>query len=156
MDMPKLTAQHKKLAKFVGNWKGDESIHPMPWDPKGGPATGVSKCKLVGGDFHLLMEYQQKRGKTVTHIGHGVIGYHPEKKQYSMNWFDNMGSGAEPAYGTWNGAKLVFQAAGPMGHSRYTFSITKPDSYRFMMEMSEDGTNWALVMAGHYKKQVKA
>ena len=39
MDMPKPGDAHKKLETLVGEWQGDETLHPAPWDA-GGAATG--------------------------------------------------------------------------------------------------------------------
>jgi hypothetical protein len=32
---------HHKLKTLAGKWVGEETIHPTPWDPKGGAAWTV-------------------------------------------------------------------------------------------------------------------
>lgn len=152
MQMPKLTKQHQKLEKFLGNWTGEETLHPSPWDSEGGQALSTVKTKNGMDGFHVTMDYVQKRNKKVTHRALGLFGFNPGTGKYTMNWFDNMGSGADPATGEFDGKKLVFVQAGPMGHSRYTFDFSKPNSYLFTMEGSQDGAKWMPFMTGRYKK----
>ena len=53
MDMPKPSPGHSKLAKLAGSWVGEETMHPSPWDPKGGTARGRSKSQLGLSGFAL-------------------------------------------------------------------------------------------------------
>ena len=39
MEMPTVTDSHKRLHRLAGSWLGQETMHPSPWDPKGGAAT---------------------------------------------------------------------------------------------------------------------
>ena len=44
--MPTLTEHHKKLEKFAGTWLGEETLHPSPWEPKGGKATAKQTARI--------------------------------------------------------------------------------------------------------------
>jgi len=52
--------------------------------------------------------------------------------------------------GTWEGKRLVFQSKGPMGHSRLSYQFDSQDRYQFLMEGSQDGTQWSKMMEGTY------
>jgi uncharacterized protein DUF1579 len=154
MEMPKPQEQHRRLSELAGTWTGDETMYPSPWDPKGGKASGrvVSKIEMDG--FFLLYDYVQERGSQPSYRGHGVFGWDGSQKCYTMHWFDSMGSpSGEPMKGTWEEKSLVFQAKGPMGHSRITYNFEGKDRFQFLMEGSQDGKQWAKMMEGTYTKK---
>lgn len=153
MEMPKLTEQHKRYRALVGEWKGEENMHPSPWDPKGGTATSLTKARLDLGDFFLIMDYEQTRDGQVTYRGHGVMGWDPRQKKYTMHWFDVMGGDpGPPAPGTWEGNRLCFQHQHHMGHSRYTYEFQDDRTYTFKLEQSRDGKSWSTFVDGTYKR----
>jgi len=134
MEMPRPNQHHEKLTALAGSWTGEEKIHPSPWDPAGGGATG----RIVG---------------QVAYRGHGVFGYDPERTCYTMHWFDSIGSGvSEPARGQWEGNALVFKSRSPMGHARYTYTLEAEGRYTFRIDHSEDGERWVPFMEGTYKR----
>ena len=46
--MPGPTAEHKLLAKWVGNWSGEGEMKPGPFGP-GGKMTWTEECDWFGG-----------------------------------------------------------------------------------------------------------
>ena len=58
MQMPKPGKVHAKLAAFVGEGAGDETIHPTAWDPAGGPAKGTTKRRAdcAGENIHAAFK----------------------------------------------------------------------------------------------------
>jgi len=153
MEMPRPNQHHEKLTALAGTWTGEEKIHPSPWDPAGGGATGriVSRMDLDG--FFLVSDYVEERGGQVAYRGHGVFGYDPERTCYTMHWFDSIGSGvSEPARGQWEGNALVFKSRSPMGHARYTYTLEAEGRYTFRIDHSEDGERWVPFMEGTYKR----
>ena len=80
MDMPKVTEHHQKLQTLVGEWKGEETIHPSPWDPKGRKGTSATKARMDLGGFYLITDYDQfgPDGQQ-TYKGHGVYGWDPRR-----------------------------------------------------------------------------
>jgi hypothetical protein len=70
-----------------------------------------------------------------------------------MHWFDSMGANATPpAKGRLDGNRLVFTNQTPMGHGRYIYEMQGEGRYRFTIENSQDGKNWAMFMDGQYKR----
>lgn len=156
MQMPKPTKLHKKLiTALVGTWTGDETMHPTPWDQKGGKAKGIYKVKAALGGFGVVQEYAQKRGGKPSYEGHGVLGYDAQANCYLWHWSDSMGGVPNQVIkGTWEGDTMTFQAACEHGHSRYTYKFVKKNVLDFAIEMSQDGQQWAPFMNGRYLRKV--
>jgi hypothetical protein len=151
MQMPKPGKPHAKLAALAGEWAGDETIHPTPWDAAGGMAKGAMKCRIDCDGFALVQDYVQKRGGKVTYRGHGVLGYDPQAKVYLWHWSDSMGGvPSEVTRGEWKGNKLAFQHSGPHGHSRYVYTFNRDGSLGFVIENSQDGAQWAPFITAKY------
>ena len=154
MEMPKPQEEHRRLEKLAGNWVGEEKIYPGPWDPQGGSATAKIESRSGLDGFFMITDYTETRGGQVSYRGHGVHGYDPSEKCYVMFWFDSMGScGSLPAKGTWEGNRLVYTNKTPMGHSRYTYDFQGEGRYRFMIENSQDGKQWAPMMEAQYTRK---
>lgn len=152
-EMPKVLEEHRKLGALAGSWEGKETLHPSPWDPKGGPARSRVTGRIDLDGFFLIMDYVQERDGQVTYRGHGVFGYDAGRKGYTLHWFDPMAPPpCEPAQGKLEGNTLMFQHAHPMGHSRYTYIMEKDGRYRFRIENSQDGKEWAPFMDGAYTR----
>src|SRR3989442_10238916 len=65
IQVPKLTQAHEKLKTLVGTWRGTETIHPSPFDKKGGQATGIVNNRLAIDGFAVIQDYEQQRdGRT--------------------------------------------------------------------------------------------
>lgn len=60
-EMPRPTPHHETLRALAGTWTGDERLHPSPWDPKGGSATGHVEARMALRDMFLVMDYRQVR-----------------------------------------------------------------------------------------------
>ena len=153
MEMPKPTDHHRKLQALAGQWVGQEKMHPSPWDPKGGTVTSRTTSRLDVSGFFLTCDYVQERGGQPSYRGHGVFGWDPKLGRYTMHWFDMMGGHtAPPATGTWEGNTLCLQHESEMGHARYIYEFEGPDAYRFRLEHSQDGRNWAVFLEGRYTR----
>ncbi len=59
MEMPKPSGHHRKYEAFVGTWKGEEVLHPMPWSPRSAKATSNSTARLELDNYFLIMDYVQ-------------------------------------------------------------------------------------------------
>jgi hypothetical protein len=152
--MPQITAAHKKLEALAGSWVGEETLYPSPWLPEGGTANAKVESRLDLDGFFLLTNYEEAREGRVTYRGHGVYGWDEGRQEYSMFWFDSMGGPgpSAPAWGTWNGDTLEFRHATPHGPTRYVYVFDRPNSYRFRIENSQDGTNWKPFMEARYTR----
>jgi len=150
---PTPTDHHRKLQALVGEWTGDETMHPSPWDSKGGKATSRRTVRLDLGGFFLISDYVQLRDGRETYRGHGVYGWDARQGRYTMHWFDAMsGSPAAPALGTWEGNTLIFQHQHAMGHTRYTYVFECDGLYTFRLENSPDGKTWTTFLDGTYRR----
>lgn len=154
MKMPKPSKFHKKLEALLGDWSGDEVMHPSAWDPVGGKAKGRYRTRPIAGGFGVAQDYEQKSGGKVTFTGHGVLGYDTEEKCYLWHWSDSMsGVPCAATKGQFEGNRLVWSNQGPMGHSRYTHTFLRGGKIGFTIETSSDGASWTLVMEGLYTKK---
>ena len=153
MEMPKPQPEHAKLNFLTGKWVGEEKILPSPWDPQGGPATSKVEARTDLDGFNVIMDYVETRNGQIAFRGHGVFGFDCNEKVYTMHWFDSMGANATPvAKGRLDGNRLVFTNQTPMGQGRYSYEMQGEGRYRFTIENSQDGKNWAMFMDGQYKK----
>lgn len=153
MEMPRPSEQHKKLQALVGQWVSEDRIHPAPWDPKGGTArTRMTTRADLDGPF-VIADCAQERDGRVTYRGHGVFGYDAGQQKYTMHWFDVMGvDPGAPALGTWDGNRLGFVHKRSIGCGRFTYEFEVSDGFKFRMERSRDGTDWAPFMDSVYRR----
>jgi hypothetical protein len=153
MKMPKPTKFHQKLEALVGDWSGDETIHPMPWDA-GGPAKGSYKVRTDLDGFAIVQDYVQRRRGKVSYRGHGVMGFDAGSKSYLWHWSDTMGGvPREASRGEWKGNTLSFQHVGEKGHSRYTYTFRRDGTVDFSIESSQDGRSWMPFITARYAKK---
>lgn len=156
MEMPKPTEQHKKYQAMVGTFKGDETLHPMPWEPKMLKVTSKTVNRLALDGFFLLIDHEQTRDGRIAYRGHGVYGYDTIQQKYTMHWFDVMGfDPGPPALGAWEGNMLRYQHSHHKGHSRYTYEFEKGGVYTLKIEMSQDGKTWTPFLTGTYTRTSK-
>lgn len=152
MEMPKPTADHERLGKLAGIWKGTEKMHPSPWDPQGGEAKGTTRARIALDGFAVIADYEQTRGGKHTFAGHGVYTWDTEKKEVVMHWFDSMGQGREEFRGAWKGDSLVLQSQCASGFARMTSQFAGSGKMTSRMEMSEDGKKWNALFDGSYER----
>ncbi len=53
-EMPDPEACRVALERFVGDWEGQENLHPAPYNPKGGSAVGRSRNRFALGGFAVI------------------------------------------------------------------------------------------------------
>jgi len=153
MEMPKPGEPHAKLERLAGRWIGEETIHPMPWDPEGGTAKGLVDNKPGLDGFAVVQDYEQQRGGVTSFRGHGVFAWDDIEKCYVMHWFDTMGMPPSVFKGDFEGDVLTVTHQGPQGFSRAVFDLSHDGRYHFKMEVSGDGNAWAPFMEGDYARQ---
>src|SRR5262245_5056694 len=153
MEMPKPTADHKKLEKLAGIWQGTETLYPSPWDQKGGKADGTTRSRIALTGFAIVTDYEQTRGGQRTYEGHGVYTWDTRANQVVLHWYDAMGQGCEEFRGTWKGDVLTLTNKGQMGHARLTYDVSKSGVMSSMMETSQDGAKWTKMFDGSLKRK---
>ena len=152
MEMPKPTADHKKLERLAGIWKGKDKLHPSPWDPKGGVAEGFQRGRVSLDGFAVVIDYEQSRDGKKSFAGHGVYTLDPKSKQVVLHWFDTMGQGAEEFRGSWKGEVLTLESKTAMGHARLSYDCSRAGALTSRMEMSQDGKSWAPMLDSTYQR----
>lgn len=153
MQMPELTEAHRRLERLAGNWSGKERIHPSPMDPTGGEAEGRACNRLALGGFVLLHDYQQERQGAVRFAGHAVLRHDSSSGDYVLHWFDSFGLPPSEYRGGFEGDVLTLVSREPHGHSRATWDLSRPGTYRFRMEVSPDGERWIPFLEGEYQQE---
>jgi hypothetical protein len=129
-------------------------IYPSPLD-RGGRATARVACRIDLDGFFVVSDYAEEREGAPLYRGHGVFGWDPAARIYTMHWFDSMGSiPATVARGIWRDDtdELVFEQRTSQGYARYGYRFTAPDVYVFRIESSRDGRDWRPFMEGKYKR----
>ncbi len=151
MDMPKPGAPQQQLAKLTGNWAGNETLAPNPWDSKGGTATAKVNNRVAVDGWAVVQEYEQTRDGKVSFKGHGVFSHDAAKNVVVLQWYDSMAGGPFTYTGIWKGDVLTLTGASGGGHGRCTFDVSG-GGYKFVMDFSQDGKQWATFMSGAYRK----
>ena len=153
MEMPRPTHAHQLLEKFAGSWEGEDVMHPSPWDPEGGKATGRFERRMALEGFSLIGDYEQEREGRITFRGHAVYTYDTAAREYVVYWWDSMGMPANVYRGQLEGDALVVECDEPQGRSRITTRVTGKDTLHFLMEHSPDGRTWSTCMESVYQKK---
>jgi hypothetical protein len=156
MELPKPSDPHRKLEKFAGKWTGEETLRPAgPWKPSGKKAKGTFDFHEGAGGFFLLAEYDERvEGGKPGIRGHGVIGWDPKEKSYTLHWFDNFGNPpAQPGRGQWKGDTLTFEHDMGEHRGRTIFELDGKNAMNFRVEMSGDGKSWDRAVDGKYRRK---
>ncbi|MBL8728032.1 MAG: DUF1579 family protein [Planctomycetes bacterium] len=150
--MPKPSADHDRLGLLCGDWRGTETMHPSPWDPRGGTAEGHTRSRRALAGVAVLSDYQQRRGGVRTFEDHGVYTWDPAAREVVLHWFDGMGQGREQFRGTWHGDQLVPTSHNPQGRMRLRCDCARPGVLVSGMETSMDGRTWSKLFDGTYHR----
>ena len=151
MEMPKPGDAHARLHALAGQWGGEETVHPAPWEPAGGPATAFINNRIVLNGFAVVQEYEQYRDGKPTFSGHGLFWWDAAASEYVMTWLDSMMGVPANFRGTFDGDVLRLLNTMPQGgFARCSFDCGMPGEYVFLMEVSLDGETWTPAMEGAY------
>jgi hypothetical protein len=153
MEMPKPTEAHKKLHKLAGKWRGEETMHPSPWDPKGSKCAAKIDSRVGIDGLIVSGDYEQSKGGAVTFRGHAVYWYDAQQESFVVHWWDSMGMAPNAFRGTFEGDVLTVEERGQQGHHRLIYDCSRPDELRSHMEMSQDGKKWMPMMDGVYRRE---
>ncbi len=153
MQMPQPSAQHRALEVFAGTWTGTETLHPSPWDPKGGTSRATIRNVMSLDGFAVVQDYEQARGGMVNFRGHGVMRYDTNAVEYVFHWFDSWGGPPTEFRGPGADAVFTLSNAGQQGHTRAIFDFRQGSRYTYRMDVSPDGAHWATFMDGVYTRQ---
>jgi hypothetical protein len=152
MEMPQLSPGHKKFEDLAGEWKGNETMYPSHWDPKGGVAKGKTTSRVAVGGFALVSDYLQERDGVITFQGHGVYSYDPRSELYTLYWVDSIGSPPEVFTGKFEGNVLTLGHEGQPMRVRLIYDLSKPGFMASSMEMSQNGVEWKKLFDAEYQR----
>ncbi len=111
-NMPKPTAQHEWLQKFVGEWEftGECSMGPDQPPMKN---TGTESIKAIGG--YWVVSELNCTAMDMPMTGMTTIGYDAEAKHYTGTWISSMDGHLWEYTGTLNSAgdTLTLETEGP-------------------------------------------
>ncbi len=152
-EMPKPTDAHKRLERLIGKWKGEEKMHPSPWDPIGGIAIARINNRSALDGFTVMQDYEQERNGEVGFRGHGVFSFDATQQCYFLHWWDSMGMPPNEFKGNLMDNILTLTSQSPMGLNRATFDLRQDGKYTFTLDASQDGKQWYTMMEGNYKRE---
>lgn len=147
---PQPTAEHQALESWTGSWSGEGELKPGPFGA-GGPVSWTEECSwFEGGGFHVVCR-SQGTGPMGPMKGLGIIGYNPGKMVYTHYGVDSTGwSGFSE--GTRNGDTWTFHSEemmdGATYRSRFIMTMTSAETMTFSWAISEDGSEWTVLMDG--------
>jgi hypothetical protein len=135
---PKPSKEHGVLTRLAAQWEGPVQLHASAWGPS--RVTGARvKARVALDGFYAVMEYEQEQ-QGWTYQALGVFGYDRGLRAYTMHWFDNPGEvPREPAIGTWDGERLVFETSDADGRGRFTFHLPEPGRGSLFIERDFHG-----------------
>jgi len=151
--IPRPGPEHARLALLAGDWIGEETIVPTPFDGISGNAIGHVHARMALDGFYLVTDYSQERHGGVPFQGHGVWSWDAGRRAYAMHWFDSTGvDHGAPFRGTWDGNRLVLVHDAPgLRQSRHAY-VVGDGEYELRMEVSVDGARWTTFLIGHYRR----
>ncbi|HLZ27728.1 MAG TPA: DUF1579 family protein [Chloroflexota bacterium] len=152
-EMPRPTREHARLAALAGTWVGEERLLPSGFDPVGGMAVGRFTARMALDGFYLIADYEQARNGTPNFRGHGVYGWDPRGRCYTMHWFDSIGIEHDaPGLGTWEADTLTLvHETRHTGSSRYVYTVGD-GVYSPRLEHAPDRQAWTTVLEGTYRR----
>ncbi len=110
--MPEPTPQHARMMESVGTWDVKAKHFMEPGKPPM-EATAVERIDAVGG-FWVVSRYDSNiMGQPF--VGHGTMGYSPERRAYFMTWIDSMSPFCFQFEGNYDasGKVLTMKSKGP-------------------------------------------
>jgi hypothetical protein len=140
-----------ELEAMAGTWRGEERIHPAPWDPAGGTAHGVVVNRMALNGQALVQDYTQSRGGSVVFSGHGVLRWDADAQELVFHWFDSLRTTPAEFRGRFDGRALTLVRREPRGSARATWAFALDGgSYSYRMDVSGDGESWRPYLEGTY------
>ena len=154
-EMPKPSAEHKRLGYFVGTWTSEGEMKPSEMGP-GGKVTSTDKCEWFEGGYAVVCHSEGSCPMGATK-SLGIMSYTMEEKAYTYYGLDNMGmTMATVPHGTLQGDTWTYEDESTMGGKpvkmRVTLKELSPTAYTFAMDMAGPDGKWNRFMESKYTK----
>jgi hypothetical protein len=107
-DPPDTRAPIDRLQFLLGDWEFTEKYEKTP-SFAGGEGHGVYSTKLGPGGYSVITDFQSSSAAEGDVVGHEIITWDSEAKEYKQYTFGNSFPLAYIATGHWQGEKLVFE-----------------------------------------------
>jgi hypothetical protein len=150
---PEVTDDHRKVHRFAGTWRSEETMLDSPW-AKGGPAQGLVKALVVLGGFFVMSDYEQTREGSVSFNSHSLMTFDQPEASVKLFGFDSLGFvPAAPAIGQWQEDRLTLMRVSPRGQARHDYQFENDNTYQLTLANSFDGgKSWIDVLRGTYRR----
>jgi hypothetical protein len=150
------TAEHKRLAYFVGKWTTEGDMKDSPMGP-GGKISSTDTCEWFSGGFAVVC-HSDGRTPMGPSKSIGIMGYSAEEKAYTYYGIDNTNMVmASVPKGHRQGDTWTYTDEGMMGGQKYKSRVTikelSPTAYTFKMEMEGPDGKWAPMMEAKSTKK---
>jgi hypothetical protein len=152
MQTPEPTIEHQHLARLVGEWTGDEHIHPSPWDPEGAEAFARVRNVAELGGLAVVQRYDQERGGRVAFSGLGVFRWDAAAGEHVLLWLDTLSPHPREFRGAFAGSVLTMVSREARGQARATWDFRTPDEYAYRLDASPDGVDWRPYIEAVYRR----
>jgi len=152
MVQPKISDTQDIFRRFVGTWRGEETLYPTEWNPDGAIASSQVKNQLALNGFLLIQDLAQSRDGQVVFRAHNLFRWDEDQGSYVLYWFDTMGNPPNELHGQLTGDVLTFTGQDPGGHSRLTYDFSQDDQCTSEIHTSADAVEWQRYSRGIYRR----
>lgn len=148
-----VSAELARLQPMIGTWRADVTIPPGPWGD-GGPSSGSSTVDWKGGIW-LACDFVCDMPQLGKYYGLGMMTWVPEISAYRFYWFSNGQTAVPVVSGAFVGDELILTGANEMMgttfHEKHTYTFLADGSWKFRIELSQDGSNFFDTFFVHYR-----
>lgn len=152
-EMPDPEACRVALERILGDWEGQETLHPAPYNPLGGTAVGHSRNRLVLDGFAVIEDYEHLPRGQVSYRRHSVTSYDSSEKEYLRYQWDSMGNSASAFRGRFDGDVLTMTYEEPGLTARQVMDYSDPERLVVLMQVSRQGTPFETILEAEYLRQ---
>ena len=153
MEMPDPEACRVALERIVGDWEGQETMHPAPYNPLGGTAVGLSRNRLVLDGLAVIEDYEHRPRGQVSYRRHAITSYDSSEKQYVRYQWDSMGNSAHAFRGRFEGDVLTMTYAEPGFSARQVMDYSDRERLTVLVEVSRQGAPFETLLEGEYLRK---
>ena len=144
----------RKLAYYLGTWKGEGEAKGGPFGPAG-KLSSTTTCEWFAGGFQLVCRGEEN-GPTGKRAFLNIRGYDGKTKSYAEYGISSLGDSEYTTGGTIEDGRKTFivdiDAGGKPGQVRYTERQVSPTLFTYRAEVSVDGGPWTEIAEGKVAK----